>query len=98
MSFRGSIPSLSVPLSTLRAALCSTPRMTRGQCGSLFLHCNGLSPSIPCRSPGALRVDLYAGRHRGHHWVDGLWAAERHGVIAEEDDLPIVAALDQLKG
>jgi hypothetical protein len=28
--------------------------MTRGQCGSLLLHCIGLSPTIPCRSPGAL--------------------------------------------
>jgi putative MFS transporter len=27
--------------------------MTRGQCGSLRLHCEGLSPSTPCRSPGA---------------------------------------------
>src|SRR5437588_9778852 len=26
------------------------PRMTRGQCGSLLLHCNGLSPSTSCRS------------------------------------------------
>jgi hypothetical protein len=24
--------------------------MTRGQCGSLLLHCNGLSPSTSCRS------------------------------------------------
>jgi hypothetical protein len=28
----------------------SVPRMTRGQCGSLLLHCNGLSPSTSCRS------------------------------------------------
>jgi len=28
----------------------SDPRMTRGQCGSLLLHCNGLSPSTSCRS------------------------------------------------
>ena len=26
---------------------------TRGQCRSLRLHCEGLSPSTPCRSPGA---------------------------------------------
>ena len=30
-------------------------RMTRGQCGSLHLYRNGLAPSTPCRSPGALR-------------------------------------------
>src|SRR5437879_5756993 len=32
--------------------------MTRGQCGSLLLHCVGLAPTIPCRSPGALGVDF----------------------------------------
>src|SRR5882672_11345736 len=58
MSFRGSIPSLSAPLSTLRRAPHDAPRMTRGQCGSLRLHCIGLAPTIPCRSPGALRVDF----------------------------------------
>src|SRR3954451_765981 len=29
-----------------------------GQCGSLLLHCNGLAPSTPCRSPGAPTVVL----------------------------------------
>ena len=29
--------------------------MTRGRCGSLLLHRDGLAPSTPCRSPGALR-------------------------------------------
>src|SRR2546425_1042905 len=29
--------------------------MTRGQCGWLLLHCSGLSPPTPCRSPGAPR-------------------------------------------
>jgi hypothetical protein len=38
------------PLSTLRVLPHgSDPRMTRGQCGSLLLHCNGLSPSTSCR-------------------------------------------------
>src|SRR5437870_11048939 len=27
--------------------------MTRGQRGSLLLHCDGLAPSTSCRSPGA---------------------------------------------
>ena len=27
--------------------------MTRGQCGSLALHCSGLAPLTSCRSPGA---------------------------------------------
>ena len=33
-------------------------RMTRGRCGSLLLHRDGLAPSTPCRSPGALRSPL----------------------------------------
>src|SRR5271163_2088412 len=49
--FRRSIPRLYAPLSTLRVLpRGSVPRMTRGQCGSLLLHCNGLSPSTSCRS------------------------------------------------
>src|ERR1700675_1668355 len=49
--FRPSIPRLYAPLSTLRVLpRGSVPRMTRGQCGSLLLHCNGLSPSTSCRS------------------------------------------------
>src|SRR5258707_7789721 len=49
--FRRSIPRLYAPLSTLRVLpRGSIPRMTRGQCGSLLLHCDGLSPSTSCRS------------------------------------------------
>jgi hypothetical protein len=42
--FRGSIPCLHVPLSTLRVSRYREPRMTRGQCGWLDLHCQGLAP------------------------------------------------------
>src|SRR6266516_2733329 len=42
-------------LSTLRQFPLGYPRMTRGRCGSLLLHRDGLAPSTPCRSPGALR-------------------------------------------
>jgi hypothetical protein len=35
------------------AALADNPCITRGQCGSLLLHRDGLPPSIFCRSPGA---------------------------------------------
>jgi hypothetical protein len=41
--FRGSIPSLHVPLSTLHAAPCDASRMTRGQDDSLLLSCMTLS-------------------------------------------------------
>jgi hypothetical protein len=41
------------PLSTLRRDPRGPLRMTRGRCGSLLLHREGLAPSTPCRSPGA---------------------------------------------
>src|SRR5450432_2214941 len=47
---------LCAPLSTLRQYPRGYLRMTRGRCGSLLLHRDGLAPSTPCRSPGALRV------------------------------------------
>jgi hypothetical protein len=52
--FRGSMAGLHAPLSTLRHTPHGVPRMTRGQCDSLGLHCIGLPPTTPCRSPGAL--------------------------------------------
>ena len=55
--FRGSMAGLHAPLSTLHGRPRGRPRMTRGQCGSLLLHCDGLAPSTPCRSPGAPRLD-----------------------------------------
>src|SRR5262249_27888015 len=53
--FRGSMAGLRAPLSTLRCCPRGQPRMTRGRCGSLLLHRDGLAPSTPCRPPGALR-------------------------------------------
>jgi hypothetical protein len=35
------------------SALADSPCITRGQCGSLHLHRDGLPPSTSCRSPGA---------------------------------------------
>jgi hypothetical protein len=45
---------LHAPLSMLRRTPHGMLRMTRGRRGSLHLHRNGLAPSTPCRSPGAL--------------------------------------------
>jgi hypothetical protein len=50
---RGSMAGLHTPLSTLDVRPRDRPRMTRGRCGSLLLHRNGLAPSALCRSPGA---------------------------------------------
>src|SRR6478672_10805525 len=41
---------LCAPLSTLRRHPRGSRRMTRGQCGSLDLHCERLALSTPCRS------------------------------------------------
>ena len=40
---------LCAPLSTLRRHPHGGQRMTRGQRGSLLLHCGGLAPPTPCR-------------------------------------------------
>src|SRR5258708_6128724 len=53
---------LRTPLSTLHVRPHDRPRMTRGRCGSLLLHRNGLAPSALCRSPGAPD----SGRSRDH--------------------------------
>src|SRR4030081_231694 len=54
---------LCAPLSTLRQYPHGYLRMTRGRCGSLLLHRDGLAPSTPCRSPGALRFTPENGLH-----------------------------------
>jgi hypothetical protein len=52
--WRGSLLCLRVPLSTLRRRRDRRLRMTRGQCGWLNLHCQGLAPctTVPA-CPGA---------------------------------------------
>jgi hypothetical protein len=47
--FRGSIPDLHVPLSTLRRRPHERLRMTWGRCGSLCLQRMKLSFTTPCR-------------------------------------------------
>src|SRR5262249_52212388 len=65
--FRGSIPGLYVPLSTLHLRPWGRQCMTRSRCGPLILHRMKLSFTTPCRflpahrnsklSLGALRSD-----------------------------------------
>ena len=54
--FHGSIPSPPVPLSTLHPRCRHRRRMTRGQDGSLLLHCGALSSPTPCRFIPALSL------------------------------------------
>src|SRR5882672_1332776 len=58
---------LCAPLSTLRQYPHGYLRMTRGRCGLLLLHRDGLAPSTPCRSPGALRSSPGNGHRAGRH-------------------------------
>ena len=71
---RRSIPSLRTPLSTLRLQPHDRTRMTRGRCGSLRLHRNGLAPSTFRRSPGA-PVHSINKRHRSR------MAAQSAGIV-----------------
>ena len=59
--FRGSIALPALPLSTLRLYPYEDKRMTRGQCGSLHLHCMELSSTTPHRSS------------RRSHNIQGFW-------------------------
>src|SRR5271165_1761211 len=47
---------LCAPLSTLRRHPRGYRRMTRGQCGSLDLHCKRLALSTPCRSSRRTKI------------------------------------------
>lgn len=68
------------PLSTLRLCLHGQMRMTRGQCGSLLLHCTRLSLTTPCRSPGPLTVIRRRNsRHLGQH-LRGIGKRHCHEV------------------
>jgi hypothetical protein len=51
--FRGSIPGLLAPLSTLHPRPHGRRRMTRGRCGWLRLHRTALSSATPGQCPGA---------------------------------------------
>ena len=56
--FRGSMAGLCAPLPTLRPHSHEYKRTARGRGGSLRLPRGGLAPPTPCRSPGALRLNL----------------------------------------
>src|SRR3984893_8837180 len=73
---------LCAPLSTLRRCPRGHLRMTRGRCGSLLLHRDGLAPSTPCRSPGALRVTPQSG-HRLIQLACRQRANCRHGTLID---------------
>src|SRR5438876_6030287 len=80
---------LCAPLSTLRQYPHGYLRMTRGRCGSLLLHRDGLAPSTPCRSPGALRSSPGNG-HRSMRSARLKGANRRHRQVGQ----PVKTRLD----
>ena len=54
LSYAALYLACALPCERFTSALAGIPCITRGQCGSLLLHRDGLPPSASCRSPGAL--------------------------------------------
>src|SRR3954451_9038198 len=85
--------SLHAPLPTLRRLPHGSRRTAWGQCGSLRLHCGGLPPLTPCRSPGALPTRLKSDT-RPLPAADGAYAfgivdQEVPGLSASVDDVVV---------
>jgi hypothetical protein len=53
LSYAAQYLACALPCERFTSALADNPCITRGQCGSLHLHRDGLPPSTFCRSPGA---------------------------------------------
>ena len=53
LSYAAQYLACALPCERFTSALADNPCITRGQCGSLLLHRDGLPPSTFCRSPGA---------------------------------------------
>src|SRR3954452_14196956 len=67
---------LCAPLSTLRRHPRGYRRMTRGQCGSLDLHCERLALSTPCRSSRRTKNQVHF--HHAHYSGDHI-VSVHHG-------------------
>src|SRR5580704_2012260 len=62
LSYAALYLACALPCERFTPALAGIPCITRGQCGSLLLHRDGLPPSTFCRSPGAPVHHIKAGR------------------------------------
>src|SRR6478752_7173154 len=74
---------LCAPLPTLRQYPRGHLRMTRGRCGLLLLHRDGLAPSTPCRSPGALCFAPVSGHSPLFNYFVGCGEQRLRNVEAE---------------
>jgi len=54
LSYAAQYLACALPRERFTSALADNPCITRGRCGLLLLHRDGLPPSTFCRSPGAL--------------------------------------------
>ena len=68
LSYAAQYLACALPCERFTSALAGSPRITRGRCGSLRLHRDGLPPSASCRSPGA-PVHPIIRRRRGG-WIN----------------------------
>jgi hypothetical protein len=53
LSYAAQYLACALPCERFTSVLADNPCITRGRCGSLLLHRDGLPPSTFCRSPGA---------------------------------------------
>ncbi len=53
LSYAAQYLACALPCERFTSAFAGIPCITRGRCGSLLLHRDGLPPSTFCRSPGA---------------------------------------------
>jgi class 3 adenylate cyclase len=74
----------ALPCERFTSALADNPCITRGQCGSLLLHRDGLPPSTSCRSPGAPVHNIRSGRTEIFiRSVHQLWSATYLGSLRQ---------------
>ena len=62
LSYAAQYLACALPCERFTPALADNPCITRGRCGSLLLHRDGLTPSAFCRSPGAPVHSINCGR------------------------------------
>ena len=77
LSYAAQYLACALPCERFTPALAGIPCITRGRCGSLLLHRDGLPPSTFCRSPGAPVHTCTAGAVQT--WpMTSLTAAQHH--------------------
>jgi hypothetical protein len=80
LSYAAQYLACALPCERFTSALADNPCITRGKCGSLLLHCDGLPPSAFCRSPGApVHTWPVASSAALQRYVRS-WSTSRHGA------------------